>query len=112
MPDPIASSRPGMGAVPYPGGVTFRVWAPHADALAVTGSFDGWTAAGRPMARDGQTHRSVDVPDAKPGDEYRFLVRTRDQERSRLDPRARQLTAMRQTRPRTAGRSGGDMACR
>ena len=92
MPDPIASFRPGMGAVPYPGGVTFRVWAPHADALAVTGSFDGWTAAGCPMARDGETHWSVDVPGAKPGDEYRFLVRTGDQERSRLDPRARQLT--------------------
>jgi len=24
------SARPGMGAIPYSGGVTFRVWAPNA----------------------------------------------------------------------------------
>ena len=27
----------GMGALPFAGGIFFRVWAPHADALAVTG---------------------------------------------------------------------------
>ena len=33
------SPLPGMGAIPHPGGVAFRVWAPHADQVAVSGSF-------------------------------------------------------------------------
>ena len=82
-----------MGAVPWPGGVTFRVWAPNAESVAVHGSFEGWTDGGIAMARDGDTgHWSVDVPDAGPGDEYRFLVGSAGGVRSRLDPRARQLT--------------------
>ena len=91
--DPIPSTRPGMGAVPYPGGVTFRVWAPNAEAVAVHGSFDGWSGDGRPLAVDeGTGHWSVDVADAKAGDEYRYLISHGGEVRSRLDPRARQLT--------------------
>lgn len=33
-----ASQRPGMGAIPYAGGVTFRVWAPFASNVVVAGS--------------------------------------------------------------------------
>jgi len=29
------STRPGMGSIPFPGGVTFRAWAPDASAAAV-----------------------------------------------------------------------------
>jgi len=91
---PTPSFRPGMGAVPWPGGVTFRVWAPHAESVAVHGSFEDWTEAGIPMAQDGDTgHWSIDVADAGPGDEYRFLVGFAGEVRSRLDPRARQLTS-------------------
>ena len=36
--------QPGMGALPHAGGTTFRVWAPHADAVAVVGTFNGWNA--------------------------------------------------------------------
>ena len=32
------SPRAGLGSVPYPGGVTFRVWAPTAAAAAVAAS--------------------------------------------------------------------------
>ncbi len=31
------SLRPGMGARPYTGGTTFRVWAPNATAVKVVG---------------------------------------------------------------------------
>jgi 1,4-alpha-glucan branching enzyme len=31
-----------MGSVPHPDGTSFRVWAPHADAVFVTGTFDDW----------------------------------------------------------------------
>lgn len=83
-----------MGAIPFDGGTTFRVWAPHADAVVVTGEFDGWAAEAE-LARDadgtGGTW-SGDVPDARPGQEYRFLLRTAAGDLWRLDPYARQVT--------------------
>ncbi len=36
------SARPGMGAIPHSDGTSFRVWAPHATAVFVTGTFDDW----------------------------------------------------------------------
>lgn len=86
------SLRPGMGAIPFDGGVTFRVWAPNAESVAVTGTFDDWMAGGTPLAPDGPGHWSADVPGATSGDEYRFLICREGVERSRLDPRARRLT--------------------
>ena len=47
------SPRPGMGALPYPGGTTFRVWAPHAESVVVSGSWDGWAPKATTLARDG-----------------------------------------------------------
>ncbi len=81
-----------MGAWPYPGGVTFRVWAPNATAITVTGTFDDWDATRhRLVAEEGGTW-SADVPGATDGDEYRFLVRNGERELWRIDPRARRLT--------------------
>jgi 1,4-alpha-glucan branching enzyme len=82
-----------MGAVPFEGGVTFRVWAPHADRVAVTGSFCGWDAQAHPLAPEDGGTWSADVEGIRPGDEYRLLIRSGDQEISRIDPRARQLTS-------------------
>ncbi len=81
-----------MGAIPYPGGVTFRVWAPNASAVSVHGTFDDWSAAGEPLAPEEGGTWSVDVSGAKAGDEYRFLVRSGERLLSRIDPRARRLT--------------------
>ena len=39
-----------MGAIPYDGGTTFRVWAPHAQAVFVTGTFDDWAMDATPLA--------------------------------------------------------------
>jgi 1,4-alpha-glucan branching enzyme len=80
-----------MGAVPFDGGVTFRVWAPNAQGVSVTGSFCNWDAAGEPLAGEDSGTWSADVASARPGDEYRLLVRA-GEELPRLDPRARQLT--------------------
>ena len=92
-PDP--SARAGMGALPYAGGTTFRVWAPHATAAAVVGSFNDWDPTRHPLVRDddGQAETwSTDVASAGDGDEYRFVLRTPAGERNRIDPRARRLT--------------------
>ena len=34
------SKQDGMGAIPYEGGTSFRVWAPHADGVSVAGTFN------------------------------------------------------------------------
>src|SRR5450755_2368196 len=44
------SSHPGLGAIPYGGGTAFRVWAPSAVGVAVTGDFTGWSAGGLALA--------------------------------------------------------------
>jgi len=85
-----------MGALPFPGGTTFRVWAPHAAAVFVTGSFDGWAGDAHPLARDadGTTGTwSADVDGVEPGAEYRFTIRTPDGDLSRVDPYARLVTS-------------------
>ncbi len=85
-----------MGAVPFTGGTTFRVWAPHAEAVFVTGPFDDWAGDATQLARDGGRARSgtwsADVAGVGPGAEYRFTIRTPGGDRSRLDPYARQVT--------------------
>ncbi|MET0771666.1 MAG: alpha-amylase family glycosyl hydrolase [Candidatus Limnocylindrales bacterium] len=89
---PKPSTRPGMGAIPFAGGVTFRVWAPHATGVSVHGTFDDWAPDGEPMASEEGGTWSADVAGAKSGDEYKFLVRNGDRVLSRIDPRARSLT--------------------
>ncbi len=92
MPTNTASTRPGMGAMPFEGGVTFRVWAPHAQAVSVTGSFCDWDATGEPLAPEDVGNWSADVAGVRTGDEYRLLISTPEGLIQRLDPRARQLT--------------------
>ena len=42
-------TRPsGMGAIPGAKGVTFRVWAPHAEKVYVTGTFNDWSTTAAP----------------------------------------------------------------
>ena len=83
-----------MGAVPHDAITTFRVWAPHATAVAVVGTFNDWDPARDPLARDDRGRAetwSADVA-AGHGDEYRFVLQTPDGDRNRIDPRARRLT--------------------
>ncbi len=85
-----------MGAIPRRGRTTFRVWAPHAEAAFVTGTFDDWATDRTALQRDGDGSGgtwSADVPGAGPGDEYRFTVRTAVGDLSRMDPYARHVTS-------------------
>ena len=84
--------RPGMGALPHEHGVAFRVWAPHASSVAVTGTFNEWSDAANPMQSEGNGYWYVDVPTAKIGHEYRFVIINGEQTLSRIDPYARQVT--------------------
>ena len=71
------SSRSGIGAIPYADtggtGVTFRTWAPNASSVAVKGAFNGWGSTALAKESSGGLW-SVDIPRAKAGDEYKFVV--------------------------------------
>ncbi len=85
--------RPGMGAVVHDGGVAFRVWAPNAEAVFVTGSFNAWSEDATALAAEEGGYWYADVPDAAPGDEYRFLISAGGTLLSRIDPYARAVTS-------------------
>ena len=93
-----------MGALPHSGGVTFRVWAPHAEAVSVSGTFNDWDREGITLARDPPASApgapgswsgtwSADVPGVMVGAEYRYLLQTPAGVLSRIDPYARQVTS-------------------
>ena len=88
----VPSSRVGMGAVPHRGGVTFRVWAPFADAVAVSGDFNGWSTTADPLASEGNGYWSADVSAVVKGSQYRFVIRHGESLLWRNDPYARGLT--------------------
>ena len=83
----------GMGATPHESGVAFRVWAPHADAVYVVGSFNDWANDTHPMEQEGDGYWYADISSAAIGDEYRYRIVNGDKELLRLDPYARQVTS-------------------
>ncbi|HLT45997.1 MAG TPA: alpha-amylase family glycosyl hydrolase, partial [Rubricoccaceae bacterium] len=87
------STRPGMGSVPYEGGVTFRVWAPHAEQVGVAGAFNGYDPAASPLAPEGDGLWSADVPGAAVGDDYRYVIRGPSGLVTRRDPHSRVVTS-------------------
>ncbi len=81
-----------MGAVPYQRGVSFRVWTPNAEAVAVTGSFSDWREE-KPLAQDGDGYWSGVVRGAKVGDEYKYVITFKGTKLYRNDPYARVVTS-------------------
>ena len=82
-----------MGAVIGAKGITFRLWAPHAKEVYVTGTFNGWNKTATVMTQAENGYWSADVPEAKAGDEYRFLINGPQGSISRIDPYARKVTS-------------------
>ena len=69
---------------------SFRVWAPHAKSLSVIGTFNRWRPEQDKMEFDKASGVwSVAVSDARPGDEYMFLI---NGELERRDPRGREVS--------------------
>ena len=86
----------GMGAIPSANGVTFRVWAPHAEKVYLIGTFNGWSETSTPLFNEKNGYWSTGVSEAKEGDEYRYLIHTPTDWNlpplSRIDPYARKVT--------------------
>ncbi|MGH3546995.1 MAG: alpha-amylase family glycosyl hydrolase [Pseudonocardiaceae bacterium] len=86
------SQRPGMGACPFDGGTTFRVWAPNASQVSVqllSGAAAGQIVA--LVAEEGGCW-SGDVSEVGPGDGYLYSLAWPDRSLLRIDPYARQVT--------------------
>jgi 1,4-alpha-glucan branching enzyme len=77
-----------MGAIPFAGGVTFRVWAPFASKVHVAGGFNSWSDTATPLTLETNGNWSVDVPAIGAGTEYKFVV----DGQWRIDPRAKDVT--------------------
>ncbi len=83
---------PGMGAIPLERGVAFRVWAPHAGAVSVAGSFNDFDGSRHPLRAEENGCWYTEAETAKAGDEYKFEITNGEQKLSRIDPYARQVT--------------------
>jgi 1,4-alpha-glucan branching enzyme len=90
------SSRPGVGAIPYTSGAiagtTFRTWAPNANAVWVTGSFNGWSSTSHALSSEGNGWWSRDISFVQPGAQYKFVIRNGTTLHYRQDARSRALT--------------------
>jgi 1,4-alpha-glucan branching enzyme len=80
-----------LGAQPKDGGVAFAVWAPSARGVRVIGDFTGWGSHdGWPMRSMGASGVwELFVPDAEPGQRYKYRILGRDGIwREKADPMA------------------------
>ncbi len=64
-----------MGTILFDGGVAFRVWAPFAESVHASGTFNQWSSTSHPFASEGNGYWSVEVPGVRVGDEYQFVLR-------------------------------------
>ncbi|MDY6864011.1 MAG: alpha-amylase family glycosyl hydrolase [Thermodesulfobacteriota bacterium] len=80
------------GVIPYADGCKFVVWAPHAEDVFVIGTFNNWNKTAHRMNKQPDGIWSIDVPRAKPGDEYRYRIIRAGREYIRIDPYARRVT--------------------
>ncbi len=79
---PVGATVQGQGAARY---VTFRVWAPNAAKVAVSGDFNGWKEDPLQKELNRPGFWMLDSRRARPGDAYRFVI----DGLQRRDPRAR-----------------------
>ncbi len=83
--------REGMGAVPFDGGFSFRVWAPNAEKVAVIGDFNGWDGTKTVMESEGNGYWYAEAA-AQVGQEYKYELTAGGQTFQRVDPYARRVT--------------------
>ena len=83
--------REGMGAIPFDGGVAFRVWAPNAEQVCVIGDFNDWDGGATLMASEGNGYWYAETS-AQVGQEYKYQLTAGGQTFQRVDPYARKVT--------------------
>jgi 1,4-alpha-glucan branching enzyme len=83
------ANKKAVGAIAHSDGVSFRVWAPFAEAVSVVGSFNEWSP--HEMASEGDGYWFVTVDSAIPGHEYKFVIKNGERELHKNDPRSLQV---------------------
>lgn len=81
-----------MGSIVYDGGVAFRVWAPHAEKVTIAGDFNQWIEDYHSLDHEGNGYWYIDIPGAKTGQEYKYIIHYQGERLYRVDPYARQVT--------------------
>ncbi len=84
----------GMGSIPHSEGTAFRVWAPNAKEVYVTGSFNNWSETEHSLDSEENGYWYGDIKEAKTGDEYRYVIVNKDTGETfkRKDPYSREVT--------------------
>src|SRR6201998_665622 len=91
-PQPDLSNVP-MGGTLMAGGATFRIWAPRARQIYVSGDFNGWKQdASCLLNQIGGGHWAGFFSDLNDGDQYLFYVDGVGTSNYKRDPHARALT--------------------
>ncbi|MCW2119871.1 alpha-amylase family glycosyl hydrolase [Flavobacterium sp. 7A] len=88
----VIEKTAGMGAIVSKAGTTFRVWAPNADKVYVTGTFNEWSKSKNKLKAEENGYWAVTVKNAKAGDEYKFIIHNGKQILERNDPYAKEMT--------------------
>ena len=90
-----------FGSHAVPGGTVFRVWAPNAKSVSVTGDFCGWSETAHPMHEISSGIWETEVEGIKRYDAYKYSIEdTRGVRRMKADPYAFHA----ETRPGTASK--------
>lgn len=84
-----------LGATIIDGQTAFRVWAPNAKAVHLTGDFNEWKKTTTPLAAEEKApgYWSLMTGELQNGDAYQYVITTQNGEQlMRIDPRARRVT--------------------
>jgi 1,4-alpha-glucan branching enzyme len=84
------TNKKDVGTVVSQTGVTFRVWAPFAQEVSISGTFNNWSRT--PLASENDGYWFVTIDGAQPGEEYKYVIKNGDRELYKNDPRSLQVT--------------------
>jgi 1,4-alpha-glucan branching enzyme len=91
-PQPDLTNAP-VGGTVVPGGATFRIWAPRAKQVYVSGDFNGWKQDTSCLLNQiGGGHWAGFFPGLQDGDQYLFYIDGIGTSNYKRDPRGRALT--------------------
>jgi 1,4-alpha-glucan branching enzyme len=85
------AKQTGMGAIPTAHGTTFRVWAPHAQRVTVSGDFNNWSRERSLLISEKNGYWSATISNAKVGDQYKYVIHTKSGALMRNDPYVREI---------------------
>lgn len=88
----IKNSYAGMGAIVGPEGVTFRVWAPNAERIFLTGTFNDWNENSSELNHESEGYWSIHISNAKGGDEYKYVIHHHGSFLKKSDPYSMKMT--------------------